>query len=421
MMRQKAIRWVKRCVIWTVLVAGAAGAAWWWNRLPVELPQFQTVTLRRGELVQIVTASGQLNPMVKVEVGSQISGIIQKLLADFNSPVKEGQVVAQLDAATYEANLIQAEGNLANAKAALELAKLNAARAQALQTNTLIARADYDKAVVELHQAEANVRINEGALKKAQVDVARCTVYAPIDGVVISRNVNVGQTVAASLSAPTLFVIANDLAKMQIEANVAEADIGVVEVGQEVNFTVDAFPGRTFHGTVRQIRNAPTAEQNVVTYDTVIEVNNPNLKLKPGMTANVSIVVARRDQALKVPNAAFRFRPPSQAESTKPVLAGLLGGASATSSQKADGPTHKKDKRKSERTVFVLSANGQSADAVTNRIPAAVAVKTGISDNTYSEVLDGLQEGDEVVIGLTQAKSRLPELNSLFSSSKKKH
>src|SRR5207302_7042706 len=168
---------------------------------------------------------------------------------------------------------------------------------------------DNDKALADLRQAEANVYINEGALKRAEVDVARCTITAPVDGVVISRNVDVGQTVAASLQAPTLFVIANDLSKMQIDANVAEADVGGVEVDQDVEFTVDAFPYRTFHGKVIQVRNAPITVQNVVTYDTVIGVSNPDLKLKPGMTANVSIIIARKDNVLQLKNAALRYRP----------------------------------------------------------------------------------------------------------------
>src|SRR5256714_560302 len=253
--------------LWLVaVIASAVGLGWYLNQ-PAGSPfEYETSLVSRGVLTQVVTASGQLNPVVKVEVGSQISGIIEKLLADFNSPVKEGQVIAQLDPATYEANLIQAQGNLASAKAALELAELNANRAKALQDEKLNARADYEKGMADLHQAEAAVKISEGSLKKAQVDLARCTIYAPIDGMVISRNVNVGQTVAASLSAPTLFVIANDLSKMQIEADVAEADIGMGQVGQEANFTVDAFPGKMFHGKVTQIRNAPKTDQNVVSY-----------------------------------------------------------------------------------------------------------------------------------------------------------
>src|SRR6266853_5421185 len=296
------------------VLASGAGLGWYLNRPSGNSLQYETTEVTRGELTQVVTASGQLNPLVKVEVGSQVSGIIQKLAVDFNSPVTEGQVIAQLDAATYEANLIQAQGNLANAKAAAELAQLNAERAKTLQTEKLNSKAEYEKAVADLHQAEAAVEVNEGSLKKAQVDLARCTIYAPVDGIVISRNVNVGQTVAASLSAPTLFVIANDLAKMQIEADVAEADIGVVGVGQDVEFTVDAFPGQTFQGKVTQVRNAPKIEVGVVTYVTIIEVNNPELKLKPGMTANVSIIIARRENALKIPSATLRFRPPKSSE-----------------------------------------------------------------------------------------------------------
>src|SRR5437773_474159 len=301
-------RRLKRSLMVAVLTSGA-GLGWYLNRPSGNPLQYETTVVTRGELTQLVTASGQLTPLVKVEVGSQISGIIQKLFVDFNSPVTEGQVIAQLDAATYEANLIQAQGNLANAKAAAELAQLNAERAKALQTEKLNSKAEYEKAVADLHQAEAAVKVNEGSLKKAQVDLAHCTIYSPIDGIVISRNVNSGQTVAASLSAPTLFVIANDLSKMQIEAKVAEADVGSVAVGQQAEFTVDAYPGRTFRGRMTQIRNAPTIDQNVVTYDAIIEVTNPDLKLKPGMTADVSINVARRDNALRLHYDALRFRP----------------------------------------------------------------------------------------------------------------
>src|SRR5437763_1411456 len=309
MIKPAQFRRLKRLWLFALLLVGA-GLGWYLNQSAGSSVEYETTVVSRGALTQVVTASGQLSPVVKVEVGSQISGIIEKLLVDFNSPVKAGEVIAQLDPATYEANLIQAQGNLASARAALELAQLNANRAKALQDEKLNARADYEKGMADLHQAEAAVKISEGSLKKAQVDLARCTIYAPIDGIVISRNVNVGQTVAASLSAPTLFIIANDLTKMQIEADVAEADIGQVGVGQDVEFTVDAFPGQSFQGKVTQIRNAPKADQNVVTYVTIIDVTNPNLKLKPGMTANVSILVTHRDNILKIPNAALRFRPP---------------------------------------------------------------------------------------------------------------
>jgi HlyD family secretion protein len=316
MAKNHGFSWVGWLLV-LALVAGVGGGVFWYLKHPrSSVPQYQTAPVTRGDLTQAVTATGTLNPVVNVQVGSQISGMIEKLLVDYNSLVKTGQVIAQLDASTYRASLHQAEGDLANARAGLELAQVNATRAKELRTNDLIAPSELDKAMGDLHQAEAQVIIKEAALEKAKVDLSRCTIYAPVDGIIISRNVDVGQTVAASLSAPTIFVIANDLAKMQIDANVAEADVGGIENEQSVEFTVDAFPYRTFHGKVIQVRNAPITVQNVVTYDTVIEVSNPDLKLKPGMTANVSIVIARRANILKIPNAALRFRPAELMEKT---------------------------------------------------------------------------------------------------------
>src|SRR5213083_2759939 len=245
---------------------------------------YQTATVTRGPITQAVTATGTLNPVVNVQVGSQVSGNIAKLFADFNSQVKAGQVVAQIDPALFQATVTQAEGDLASAQAALELAKLNAKRTEELFARKTSSQADLDQAMANLHQAEANVKIKQGALDKAKADLEHCTITSPIDGVVISRSVDVGQTVAASLQAPVIFQIANDLAKMQIDSNVAEADVGVLQIDQNVDFTVDAFPMQTFHGKVVQVRNAPITVQNVVTYDTVIGVSNPDLKLKPGMT-----------------------------------------------------------------------------------------------------------------------------------------
>src|SRR5437588_9102355 len=268
---------------------------------------YQTATVMRGPITQLVTATGTLNPVVNVQVGSQVSGNIQKLFADFNSQVKAGQTVAQIDPALFQAAVTQAEGDLANAQAALELAKLNATRTETLFKQKNSSQQDLDTAMANLHQAEAGVKIKQGALDKAKADLDHCTITSPVDGVVISRNVDVGQTVAASLQAPIIFAIANDLTKMQIDTNVAEADVGVVVVDQNVDFTVDAFPNRTFHGKVVQVRNGPITVQNVVTYDTVIGVNNSDLKLKPGMTANVSIVIAHRDDVLKISNAALRY------------------------------------------------------------------------------------------------------------------
>src|SRR5437588_6238680 len=315
---------------------------------------FQTAPVTRGPLTQVVTATGTLNPVVNVQVGSQVSGNIAKLFADFNSQVKAGQVVAQIDPALFQATVTQAEGDLASAHSALELAKINATRTQDLFARKTSSQADLDQAMANLHQAEANVKIKQGALDKAKADLDHCTITSPIDGIVISRNVDVGQTVAASLQAPIIFQIANDLTKMQIDSNVAEADVGVLQVGQDVDFTVDAFPMRTFHGKVVQVRNAPITVQNVVTYDTVIGVSNPDLKLKPGMTANVSIIIAQKDNVLQIKNAALRYRPaeaaPAEMSSSK-VTSGGPTSRTPGGAQRGAG----RERRPSERTVYVLS------------------------------------------------------------------
>ena len=343
---------------------------------------YQTATVARGPITQLVTATGTLNPVTNVQVGSQVSGNIQKLFADFNSDVKAGQTVAQIDPMLFQAAVTQAEGDLASAQAALELAKVNATRIQKLFTEKNSSQQDLDSAMAALHQAEANVKIKQGALDKAKADLDHCTITSPIDGVVISRSVDVGQTVAASLQAPVIFQIANDLTKMQIDSNVAEADVGAVEVGQDVDFTVDAFPTRTFHGKVVQVRNAPITVQNVVTYDTVIGVDNKDLKLKPGMTANVSIIIAHEDNVLQLKNAALRFRPPDAATASAPSQSRPAGGPGAQGAR----PTGARE-RKPERTVYVLSFGR----------PKAVQIKTGISDGIVTEVTDGLKEGDKVV------------------------
>src|SRR6266853_1633343 len=343
---------------------------------------YQTATVPRGPITQLVTATGTLNPVVNVQVGSQVSGNIQKLFADFNSEVKAGQTVAQIDPALFQAAVTQAEGDLATAQAALELAKVNAARTQELFAKKNSSQQDLDSATATLHQAEGNVKIKQGALDRAKADLDHCTITSPIDGVVISRNVDVGQTVAASLQAPVIFQIANDLTKMQIDSNVAEADVGAVQVDQDVDFTVDAFPTRTFHGKVVQVRNAPITVQNVVTYDTVIGVSNPDLKLKPGMTANVSIVVAHRDDVLQIKNAALRYRPPDatpiETRRTSATRGGRPGGGRSSAQE-----------GRADRTVYVLP-DGASR-------PQPAQIKTGISDGIMTEVLDGLKEGDRVV------------------------
>src|ERR1700756_3803811 len=303
---------MKRFLPWLIAIGGLLLIAFVIRHLRDNgAATYQTATVTRGPITQAVTATGTLNPVVNVQVGSQVSGNISKLFVDYNSQVKAGQVVAQIDPVLFQATVTQAEGDLASAQAALELAKVNATRTQELFARKTSAQADVDQATANLHQAEANVKIKQGALDKAKADLDHCRITSPVDGEVISRNVDVGQTVAASLQAPVIFTIANDLTKMQIDANVAEADVGAVTIDQNVDFTVDAFPMETFHGSVVQVRNAPITVQNVVTYDTVIGVNNPELKLKPGMTANVSIIVAHKDDVLQIKNAALRYRPAS--------------------------------------------------------------------------------------------------------------
>jgi HlyD family secretion protein len=343
---------------------------------------YQTAPITRGPITQAVTATGTLNPVVTVQVGSQVSGNIAKLFVDFNSPVKAGQVVAQIDPALFQATVTQAEGDLANAQATLELAKVNAKRTQELFAKKTSSQADVDQAMATLHQSEANVKIKQGALDKVRTDLEHCTITSPIDGVVISRSVDVGQTVAASLQAPIIFAIANDLTKMQIDANVAEADVGVVKIDQNVDFTVDAFPMQTFHGKVVQVRNAPITVQNVVTYDTVIGVSNPDLKLKPGMTANVSIVIAHKVDVLQIKNAALRYRPPnaSPVEGRKTGTSRMGRPGEGRSGGVSEG---------TERTVYVLPSGAGR--------PQPAQIKTGISDGILTEVVEGLKEGDRVV------------------------
>jgi len=446
-----------------LVLAAIGGGVWYFTRDSDSTPQFQTTTVTRGDIVQAVTAAGTLNPVLNVQVGSQISGIIQKLYVDYNSPVKANQVVAQLDPSTYEANVHSAEGDLANAKAGLEFNQADARRADELLKNKLISQSDYDKIQATLHQSEAQVQIKQSALERAQIDLVRCTILAPVDGLVIDRKVDVGQTVAASLSAPILFTIANDLTKMQIDANVSEADVGTVEVGQSVNFTVDAFPGVNFTGKVIQIRNSPLTVQNVVTYDTVIEVSNPDLKLKPGMTANVSIITAQHSGVLKLPNAAIRFKPTDAltnkviaavGEASKPAIvftgketpqelqkrAGEMrergdevpadirnklrefyktGALKRPAGARGDSGSHVQTTQPTARTIYALG-NDSSGDPALK----AVRVKTGIGDGIYTEVTDGLKEGDEIVIGVRSAGTQIssaPGVNSFMGGMSRRY
>ena len=428
-----------------LLVLGAAAAGGWYyfrqnGQKPVE---YLTAPVSRGDVTQAVTATGTLQPVITVEVGSQISGIIDKVLVDFNSVVKQGDVVAHIDSATYESRLRSAEAELANAKANHRLVQLNAERTATLQQNGLVPQSELDQALAQLAQAEAQVQTRTASVESAKIDLSRCTIYSPVDGIVLSRQVDVGKTVAASFNTPVLFTIANDLSKMQIEGAIAEADIGNVEVGQMVHFTVDAFPNRQFRGRVSSIRNAPETVQNVVTYETIIEVRNDDLKLRPGMTANVSVIVNHRPNTLRVPNNALRVRlpdvpPPSTqpagdrkaAAALKPLpddqrrsylsKAGFTPGSGrpppeiierARELDKADGfewPAFRgpgpggggpaaASNAPITRTVYRLVGTGKTAR------PEAVNVKLGVSDGVATEVIEGLSEGDLIITGVASS------------------
>lgn len=371
---------MKSIIIIVLALSAASGGWWYWKQSQPEEVKYQTGDVTRGDVTQVVSATGQLNPVLNVTVGSQISGNISKVYVDYNSIVKANQVVAELDPAPYTAVVHQAIANVAFAKAALELAQLTADRKAELVKEHAAAQADLDTAVANLHQAQATLQIQQANQEAAQINLDHCTIKSPIDGIVISGSVAVGETVAAAMNAPVLFEIANDLRKMQIDASVAEGDVGELEEGQAVNFNVDAYPYRTFHGTVAQVRNSPATVQNVVTYDTVVSVNNDDLKLKPGMTANLFVVIAQRSNVLKIPNAALRFHPADTAEKA------ATPGSTAPGAQAGATP---RPPHNGAKTIYVLAPGSTK--------PSPVQVKLGISDGIYTEVQEGLHEGDEVV------------------------
>jgi HlyD family secretion protein len=339
-------------------------------------PQYVTENITRGDIITAVTATGTVNAVTSVNVGTQVSGRITKLSVDYNSPVTKGEVIALIDPALFQAQVDQARANLANAKANLTKAAATEAdakrtwdRYKSLFERNLVAKSQMDTAETSYLTAAAStvaartqVDQTAAALSLSETNLVYTKIVSPVDGVVISRNVDVGQTVAASFQTPTLFVIAADLTKMQIDTSVDEADVSNVKVGQDVDFTVDAYPEETFKGKVFQVRNAAVTVQNVVTYDVVVQVSNQELKLKPGMTAEVSIITSVVRSVLRIPNGALRFRP---MEKGKPAAAGR-------------GPA-----------VWTLE----------NNQPKRIAVKIGFSDGTYTELVsEDLKVGEPVII-----------------------
>jgi HlyD family secretion protein len=403
---------VKRKRLWFIAVlvlAGLSGLIFWQFTDGGKESPYVTMPVKKGDITQVVTATGSLQAVVTVQVGSQVSGTIAKLYADFNSKVKAGQVVAELDQDKFKAAVDEAKANVLSAQATAGKAKVGVEdtlrtleRNRELRKRDLVAQSDldaaqtaYDSAVAQLNVNQAQVEQAKAGLDQAAVDLNHTIIRSPVDGIVVSRNVDVGQTVAASLQAPVLFLIANDLAKMQVDTNVSEGDVGNVWVDQEANFTVDAYPTRRFKGKVLQVRNAPIMVQNVVSYDAVVAVDNKELLLKPGMTANVEFLVSQRNEVLKVPNAALRFKPPWEKKDAEEVArqAGRADGGrgSRGGARKASGSGGGGEGRSAK--VYVLK----------DMQPAQAQARLGVSDGSYTEVLGGeITEGQEVILAMSE-------------------
>lgn len=360
------------------LIAAAGGAYYWQNQSANQSQEkYKTQAVDRGDIVQTISANGTLSPVVLVNVGTQVSGTVKKLNADFNSRVKEGQILAELDPALFDAQLKQDQANVANAEASLTLARAKEVRARSLQQKGFISQDGVDQARQQLESGLAQLKLAQAQLARSRTNLNYSVIRSPISGVVVARNIDVGQTVAASFQTPTLFQIAGDLKQMQIETSVAEADIGNLKIGLPVRFSVDAFADRQFAGKVKQVRLNPTVQQNVVTYNVVVAVDNPDEVLLPGMTAHVQVIVSRHENALRVPNAALRFKPLKEE-----------GG-------EASAKNNRKEKGRGGATVYRLD-RGE---------PKPVRIKAGISDGSYTEVLgDDLKPGESLVVREIGAK-----------------
>ncbi len=395
-------------------LVAAGGIGYWLVAANGQQAGYKFAKVEKGPLTAAVAAAGTLNPVSAVQISSQISGQIREILVDFNAAVKKGQLIARIDPETYQQRLRQAEADLDATRAAVNVqraqayqAQVNLAEAQRdfdrkilLVEKNFISPADRDKARTTLDAARAQVQLTEAQVKnsesvvrqrealvaQARVDLGRTEIRSPVDGVVVKRSVEPGQTVAASLQAPEMFVIARNLSDMQVETSIDEADVGRVQVGQKGTFTVDAFPGRTFHGEVLQVRKAATVVSNVVTYTVIVSAANPDLTLLPGMTANVRIVTAQKDSVLKVANAALRFKPEND----------------ATKVSRGDTPPKgSANRNRGQSRIWVIDESGA---------PKALPVQAGITDGTATEIISGdVAEGMEVIVGATApAKAGAP-------------
>lgn len=396
---------MKKYIIMAVVVLLAIGVGIYYfkNRKP-EIT-YKTVKLEKGTIVSTVSATGNLSAVTTIQVGTQVSGTIQKLYVDYNSRVKKGQAIAEIDPSLFNASVEQSQGNYLVAEANLLKAKVNLADAErTLQRNRklladgIISQGDFDLSETAWQAAKASVKAAEGSvaqsrgsLMQSKTNLRYSIIRSPVDGIVISRAVDVGQTVAASFQTPTLFTIAQDLTKMQIEVSVDEADISRIRLGQTASFTVDAYPEQKFEGAVAQVRSAPVVNQNVVTYVVVVNVDNSELKLKPGMTANVSVVVAKKEDIVKIPPAALRFKPKGGDE--KAPAKGESAPASAPMGKGGREDGGKRGEKKGTGQIVYTLKEGK---------PVPVSIKTGIANSTGVELLEGtLKEGDEVIVEQT--------------------
>lgn len=353
-------------IIACVVVLAAIVYALTGGKKEAPVMDYETARVEKATIGNSVTATGTIEPVTKVEVGTQVSGIIDKIYVDYNSVVHKGQIIAELDKTNLMSELNSAKSNLAGAKSDLDYQRANYKRIKALYDKELVSGNEYDTALLSLRQAESTYAQRKEAVSKAQTNLGYAIITSPIDGIIISKAVEEGQTVAASYSTPTLFTIAQDLTDMRVIADVDEADIGEVEVGQRVSFTVDAYPGETFEGKVTQVRLEATTESNVVTYEVVISASNKDLKLKPGLTANVTIFTLERNNIVSVPTKALRFTP------TKEML----------------NPGEKIEDCQGAHKVWVREG----------KTLKAYAVKTGITNGTRTQIVSGVKEGAEVIV-----------------------
>ncbi|MEW5798972.1 MAG: efflux RND transporter periplasmic adaptor subunit [Bacteroidota bacterium] len=386
--------------------------------------QYRIEKVTRGDIQVVVTATGTLSAVTTVQVGSQVSGTLAKIYVDFNDKVKKGQIIAQIDPTFLEASVRDAEASLQRTTAQYNEAKRNFDRVKILLEKNLASQADYDAALTQYESNNAARKQTEAQLERAKINLRYATIKSPIDGVVISRAVDVGQTVAASLSAPTLFTIANDLTKMQVQASVDEADIGKVEKDQEVTFTVDAYPEQTFHGKVRQVRLSPKVEQNVVNYTVIIDVPNDDMKLMPGMTATVTILVTKKESVLKVPTLALRFNPPEdQIEMRTDSLRQESRGEDSARSER----------RRIMRERFAQGGGNFDPQAFQQRMASRgigriwvlnerkklepIIVRTGLSDGTFTEIVRGkIEEGQEIVVSTFSQRTNTTQTTNPFNT-----